>query len=80
MGDIQERIATAKKEAEELKDKIKQKKENLADTTCKFHFTFNFCKINKKKINNNSKSCFSRIRNSSSYCNESEKNFKRTFG
>ena len=36
MGDIQERIAQAKKEAEELKEKIKQKKEALADTTRMF--------------------------------------------
>jgi len=35
MSDIQERIAQAKKEAEELKEKIKQKKEALADTTRK---------------------------------------------
>jgi len=40
MGDIQERIALAKKEAEELKDKIKQKKETLADTTRKFYYYY----------------------------------------
>jgi guanine nucleotide-binding protein G(I)/G(S)/G(T) subunit beta-1 len=33
MADINERIAAAKKEAEALKEKIKQKKESLADTT-----------------------------------------------
>jgi guanine nucleotide-binding protein G(I)/G(S)/G(T) subunit beta-1 len=34
MGDIAERINAARKEAEALKEKIKQKKEALADTTC----------------------------------------------
>ena len=34
MGDIAERIANVKKEAEALKEKIKQKKDILADTTC----------------------------------------------
>ena len=34
MADIQERIAAARKEAEALKDKIKIKKDALADTTC----------------------------------------------
>jgi guanine nucleotide-binding protein G(I)/G(S)/G(T) subunit beta-1 len=35
MSDIAERIAAARKEAETLKEKIKVKKEALADTTCK---------------------------------------------
>ncbi|KAJ3355126.1 guanine nucleotide-binding protein subunit beta 1, partial [Allomyces javanicus] len=35
MGDIAERINAARKEAEALKDKIKQKKDALADTTLK---------------------------------------------
>ncbi len=35
MGDIAERIAAARKEAEALKERIKQKKEALADTTRK---------------------------------------------
>jgi guanine nucleotide-binding protein G(I)/G(S)/G(T) subunit beta-1 len=34
MADIQEKISAARKEAEALKEKIKQKKEALADTTC----------------------------------------------
>jgi guanine nucleotide-binding protein G(I)/G(S)/G(T) subunit beta-1 len=33
MADINERIAIARKEAEALKEKIKQKKDALADTT-----------------------------------------------
>jgi len=33
MGDVQEKIAAAKAEAERLKEKIKQKKDGLADTT-----------------------------------------------
>ena len=33
MSDISEKIASAKKEAEVLKEKIKQKKDSLADTT-----------------------------------------------
>ena len=36
MGDIAERIAAARKEAEALKERIKQKKDALADTTCAF--------------------------------------------
>ncbi|TPX44774.1 hypothetical protein SeMB42_g01999 [Synchytrium endobioticum] len=35
MGDIAERIAAARKEAEVLKEKIKQKKDSLVDTTLK---------------------------------------------
>ena len=34
MGDIAERIANVRKEAESLKEKIKQKRDALADTTC----------------------------------------------
>ena len=34
--DIVQRTMTAKREAEKLKDKIKHKKESLADTTRKF--------------------------------------------
>ena len=33
MADIAEKIAVARKEAEALKDKIKQKRDALADTT-----------------------------------------------
>ena len=33
-ADIQDRIAAARKEAEGLKEKIKRKKEQLADTDC----------------------------------------------
>jgi guanine nucleotide-binding protein G(I)/G(S)/G(T) subunit beta-1 len=33
--DIAERITAARREAESLKEKIKQKKDALADTTCK---------------------------------------------
>jgi guanine nucleotide-binding protein G(I)/G(S)/G(T) subunit beta-1 len=35
MSDIQERIAVARREAEGLKAKIKDKKEALADADCK---------------------------------------------
>lgn len=34
--DIAERTAAARREAEQLKDKIKQRKENLSDTTRKY--------------------------------------------
>lgn len=34
-SDIPERIAAARREAEALKERIKQRKEALADTTCK---------------------------------------------
>jgi guanine nucleotide-binding protein G(I)/G(S)/G(T) subunit beta-1 len=34
-SDIQERIAIARREAEALKERIKQRKEALADSTCK---------------------------------------------
>lgn len=34
-SDIPERIAAARREAEALKDRIKQRKEALADATCK---------------------------------------------
>lgn len=34
MSDIADRIAAARKEAEVLKEKIKAKKDALADTTC----------------------------------------------
>jgi guanine nucleotide-binding protein G(I)/G(S)/G(T) subunit beta-1 len=33
-GDIQERIAAARREAEILKEKIRAKKESSADTSC----------------------------------------------
>jgi guanine nucleotide-binding protein G(I)/G(S)/G(T) subunit beta-1 len=36
MAEIADRIAAARKEAESLKEKIKIKKDALADTTCKF--------------------------------------------
>jgi guanine nucleotide-binding protein G(I)/G(S)/G(T) subunit beta-1 len=35
-GDIQERIAAARREAESLKEKIRAKKEASADTSCEF--------------------------------------------
>jgi guanine nucleotide-binding protein G(I)/G(S)/G(T) subunit beta-1 len=35
MSDISERIAAARREAEMLKEKIRSRKEALADTTCK---------------------------------------------
>lgn len=34
-SDIPERIAAARREAEALKERIKQRKEALADSTCK---------------------------------------------
>lgn len=39
-SDIPERIAAARREAEALKERIKQRKEALADTTCKFFFSY----------------------------------------
>ena len=38
MADIAEKIAAARKEAEAIKERIKQKKEALADKTCKTGF------------------------------------------
>jgi len=38
MGDIAERTAAARKEAEMLKEKIKAKKDSLNDTTCKKNY------------------------------------------
>src|SRR6478735_5750608 len=38
MGDIAERIANVRREAEALKEKIKQKRDALADTTRKYTF------------------------------------------
>jgi hypothetical protein len=38
MGDIAERIANVRREAEALKEKIKVKRDALADTTRKFSF------------------------------------------
>lgn len=38
-ADIQDRIASARKEAEGLKEKIKRKKEQLADTDCRISRT-----------------------------------------
>ena len=35
-GDIQERIAAARREAESLKEKIRAKRESSADTSCKY--------------------------------------------
>lgn len=35
-GDIQERIAAARREAESLKEKIRAKRESSADTSCMF--------------------------------------------
>jgi hypothetical protein len=37
-GDIQERIAAARREAESLKEKIRAKKETSADTSCMSSF------------------------------------------
>lgn len=34
--DLQERIAAARREADGLKDQIRQRKEKLADTTCEY--------------------------------------------
>lgn len=39
-SDIPERIAAARREAEALKERIKQRKEALADTTRKVLFSF----------------------------------------
>jgi hypothetical protein len=39
-GDIQERIAAARREAESLKEKIRAKKESTADTSRKFSHEF----------------------------------------
>ena len=36
MSEIAEKIVLAKKEAEQLKERIKQKKDALADATCKY--------------------------------------------
>lgn len=36
--DIQERIAAARREAETLKEKIRAKRDQLADTSCEFFF------------------------------------------
>jgi guanine nucleotide-binding protein G(I)/G(S)/G(T) subunit beta-1 len=36
-GDIQERIAAARREAESLKEKIRAKKEASADTSCELY-------------------------------------------
>ncbi len=36
-GDIQERIAAARREAESLKEKIRAKRESSADTSCEHH-------------------------------------------
>jgi hypothetical protein len=41
-GDIQERIAAARREAESLKEKIRAKKESSADTSCTFTHFCNF--------------------------------------
>lgn len=46
-SDIPERIAAARREAEALKERIKQRKEALADTTCKFFFFFFFAQNSK---------------------------------
>ena len=35
-GDIQERIAAARREAESLKEKIRAKRESSADTSCQY--------------------------------------------
>jgi guanine nucleotide-binding protein G(I)/G(S)/G(T) subunit beta-1 len=46
-GDIQERIAAARREADSLKEKIRAKKESSADTSCECtisptdHFDYN---------------------------------------
>lgn len=37
---MQARIQQARREAETLKDRIKRKKDELADTTCTFFFDF----------------------------------------
>src|ERR1700749_4973118 len=39
-GDIQERIAAARREAESLKEKIRAKKESSADTSCPYLLSF----------------------------------------
>lgn len=39
-NEIAERIVTARKDAELLKDRIRQKRDHLSDTTCKDYFLF----------------------------------------
>ena len=52
-GDIQERIAAARREAENLKEKIRAKKESSADTSRQFDFLlfllrlFNHCNLDQ---------------------------------
>lgn len=41
---MQAKIAAARRDAEGLKDKIKRKKDELADTSCKSCHTFPFCR------------------------------------
>lgn len=50
-SDIPERIAAARREAEALKERIKQRKEALADTTCKF-FCFSSLRTPKHEKSN----------------------------
>lgn len=58
MADIAERIAVARKEAEALKEKIRLKKESLADITCEFCKSISLCiflsYINKSNTNEHS--------------------------
>lgn len=37
-NEVSERIVAARKDAEQLKEKIKQKRDQLADTTCNYLF------------------------------------------
>lgn len=37
-NEIAERIITARKDAESLKERIRQKRDHLSDTTCKDYF------------------------------------------
>jgi len=44
-SDIQEKIAAARREAETLKEKIRAKREQLADTSRKFTFRGTRCSL-----------------------------------
>ena len=50
MADIAEKISAAKREAEAIKERIKQKKDALADKTCKLIIWFLIC--DRNGINN----------------------------
>ena len=77
-NDIQERIAAARREAEQLKEKIRAKRESSADTSRSYHSQFPFLLTpNLRRFNSSRHGC--RGRPTSTNCDAPTKGTQGSF-